>query len=157
MPPVPHCALLLKKPDSVVSHGLKRPHRCPRASHRTPQCSVCRTLVLLPLPSRPPSPTSTYLWRSPSKHPAPLGHLRIWPHQVLVFPLPGHSAPGHTSLLPPGPLPTTSGPRPPPSPYDIWSCCSLASNPRPLHSNSGRLPPSNAISLSTSQAPGRPD
>ena len=56
MPPVPHHALPLKKLDSVVSHGLRRPHRCPHTSHRTPQCSVSPTLVLLPLPSRPPSP-----------------------------------------------------------------------------------------------------
>ena len=56
MPPVPHRALPLKKLDSVVSHGLRWPHRCPHPSHRTPQCSVSPTLVLLPLPSRTPSP-----------------------------------------------------------------------------------------------------
>lgn len=61
MPPVPHRALPLKKLDSVISHSLRWPLHCPHASHRTPQCSVSPTLVLLPLPSSPPSPHLQYI------------------------------------------------------------------------------------------------
>ena len=55
MPPDPHCALLLKKPDPVVSHGLKRPHRCPRASHRTPSAPSAAPWCFRLCPPGPPA------------------------------------------------------------------------------------------------------
>lgn len=138
IPPVPHRAC----PEEAGLCCLPRPQMAfhthmpvtgpPSALSPPPWC-------FLPLPSSPPAPTSiTYLWRSPSKHPAPLGNLWVWSHQS-----PCHlhhldiSSRPHVPLAP-GPLPTmVPGPHPHPMTSQFLPLSGLKL--KAWRSNSGRL------------------